>query len=789
MSTVFDVYKNIPGMLVTFKDGGLSSRGSSFTSEEAQTDSMIILGTASDGPIMEPIAVDDSSVKAVFGTGLKSNGIPDGSTLLKAYRQARARGCNDIRLMRVTGSNAKLQLKGQDIVATSEEFKTKDFTTITGNDETTINLQNTNLVKDSVKVYIEDSQLLTGYTVVENDGTVVISSGVGRAGAAVSFEYKYIKDKAITEETHTAITDGSSTITITLDNEVKAGSTMTVQNATKSAEVTSTDYSLGADNKTITFTANVDDADEIKVSYTTQEESAVVTETGDVLTGTTYSLKTSDVSVTFDDDETPAGEIKLIVNGTVSADQSVLSYDAATKTATVNKSDFEIGDVLTLRYNVELVETTTPIITLRSYCGGSVYNEGTVTVEKLVNESGLEVGRKVIISKPNSKKTSIEKDLEYSSLDYPTFGMLVDAINTDSGNGLYQAETEFEDLETAELVEMSSTTFTGGEDGINVTKQEMYEALSGKRDEEGYLIESGAYQILEDYQVDWIVPVGVYADDELLDPNQNFAYQLALLCAVLSYRNKTTLGCIAMSPNKDRTLAGVQAYAKKCANYNNYIYLLDSDNKVYTDADGNAMDLGRYISICVGPEAQYTDSELGSYYGNPAIDYIAYNTMILPESAPTNKTLPKAKSLKYSFSNAQLNAITGNRMVTFRSKNDRNNNKSVVIVDGVTCAAPNSDYTRLTSFKVIRYIVDDIREVADPYIGEPNTVENRNALSAAISKRLSIHKTAGRILDSEFQLIATAEDVLIGEAELELTIVPPQELRRITTVVGLKASL
>lgn len=787
MSTVFDVYKNIPGMLVTFKDGGLSSRGSSFTSEEGQTDSMIILGTASDGPILEPIAVDDDSVKAVFGSGLKANGVPDGSTLLKAYRQARARGCNDIRLMRVTGECAELQLKGKDIVASSTEIKTKEFATIEGNDETSITLQNKNLVKDSVKVYIANSQLLTGYTVVENDGIVVINKGVGKAGAAITFEYKYIKDKAITEEAHTAVTGGTGSITVTLDHAVKTGEAITIQNETKSSAVNTGDYSVGDDNKTITFTANVDDADELKISYVTQEESAVVTETGDIAHASNYTLKTSKLTLTFDD-ETPT-DVKLVVNGAVAVNQSVMTYEAGTKTATVDKADFEIGDVLTIRYTTELVEKTTPTITLRSYCGGSVYNEGTVTVEKIESENGLELGKKIIISKPGSKKTSIESDLEYSTLDYPTFGMLVDAINSDAGNGLYQADTEFEDSASAEIEEMVQTTFKGGEDGINVTKQAMYEALSGTRDSEGYLIKSGAYQILEDYQVDWVVPVGVYADDELVDPSQNFAYQLALLCAVLSYRNKTTLGCIAMSPNKDRTLAGVQAYAKKCTNYNNYLYLVDEKNKVYTDADGNAMDLGRYISICVGPEAQYTDAELGAYYGNPAVDYIAYNTMILPESAPTNKTLPKAKALKYSFSNAQLNAITGNRLVSFRSKSDRNNNKTVVIVDGVTCAAPNSDYTRLTSFKVIRYIVDDIREVADPYIGEPNTVENRNALSAAISKRLSIHKTSGRILDSEFQLIATQEDVLIGEAELELTIVPPQELRRITTVVGLKASL
>ena len=62
-------------------------------------------------------------------------------------------------------------------------------------------------------------------------------------------------------------------------------------------------------------------------------------------------------------------------------------------------------------------------------------------------------------------------------------------------------------------------------------------------------------------------------------------------------------------------------------------------------------------------------------------------------------------------------------------------------------------------------------------------------MSAAISKRLSLLKEKGVILDSSFQLLVTAQDQILGSARLELTIVPPQELRKITTVVGLSATI
>ena len=785
--SVLDVYKNLPGMLVSFKDGGLSARGNTIT-DDAVTDSVLILGTSSDGPIMEPIAVDDDTVN-LFGTGLKSNGVPDGSTLIKAYTQARKRGCNDIRLMRVTGTQAETIIKGKALEATTSETVSEDFVTIQGNDETTIQLANKNLVKDSTKVTISDVQLLTGYTVSENDGTILISSCMGKAGAPVSITYNYYKDKAITAEEQTATENLSSEIVITLNNKAKDGTIQLVNKTQADASIDSANFTVAEDKKTITITSGAAKEDVIEASYTTTEVSAPVTETGDVQTGVPFKLATSKVKTTLSKDAVESS-IKLIINGNFADDQSVMTYNKADNTVEVDKSDFEVGDVLKVGYNYVVTETTTPSIKLYSYCAGSVYNDGTVAIENVYNTDGTSIlGKKVVITKPLNKRSSIEKPLEYTSLDYPTLGMLVDAINTDSNNGIYQADTEYDEIATADLELEDATTFTGGDDGIKVTKQDLYHALSGERDQEGYLTKSGAYQILEDYQVDWIVPTGVYADDKLELENQNFAYQLALLCTVLSYRNKTTLGAISMAPNKDKTLSGVQEYAKKCANFNNYWYLLDENGEVYKDSDGNAMDIGKYITICAGPEAKVTDSTLGTFYGNPAVDYVAYNSILVPESAPTNKKLPNATSLRFSFSNAQLDAITGNRIVTFRYKSNRNNAKSVAIVDCVTCAAPNSDYTRITSFKVVRYVVDDIREVADPYIGEPNTVENRNALSAAISKRLSIHKEAGRILDSEFQLVATAESSLLGEAKLELTIVPPQELRKLTTVVGLKASL
>jgi hypothetical protein len=178
-------------------------------------------------------------------------------------------------------------------------------------------------------------------------------------------------------------------------------------------------------------------------------------------------------------------------------------------------------------------------------------------------------------------------------------------------------------------------------------------------------------------------------------------------------------------------------------------------------------------------------TSLGIYNADAAVSYVGYSTTLNPQQATSNKVIPNGRGLRYRFSNAQLDAIVARRLTVLKLKQDG----SVSVVDDVTCAAPGSDYARRTTGKVVREVVDQIREVCDPFIGEPNTIEQRNAMSAQISKRLGKLKEAGVIQDYDFQVVATMQDQLLGQAKIELTLVPPQELRKITTVVSLKPAL
>ena len=106
------------------------------------------------------------------------------------------------------------------------------------------------------------------------------------------------------------------------------------------------------------------------------------------------------------------------------------------------------------------------------------------------------------------------------------------ALANYSLNNVFEIITDDEDT-TQQISLYSVEHCNGGDDGVVVTNNQMFEALSGKRDAQGYLVEQGAYQILENYNVDYIYPAGVYADSkQTVNPNSSFHYELAFLCSI-----------------------------------------------------------------------------------------------------------------------------------------------------------------------------------------------------------------------------------------------------------------
>ena len=872
---VTNLYPNLPGHLVEFKDGGLQL--TSKTVETSTTKSLLILGTATDGPINEPVKIDATTVSQVFGKEVDAQGYPNGTTITKYARQAFKNGFDDVRCMRITGTQAYTTIDGEQVTGSTEgtpvsvngsgvlNGNDQDVMEIYDNNTSTLVLAPENITDDGVFKDNNDNVLdfsslqknpYAGITIPANKFGTAVSSLTYTSDKGLEFTKtlgEIFKEETITFQASTGVpNDESNPTSYSYTAEFRLGSGEKFFEGYTGTDSILLDILPGTsqftagypfyitDTNDLTFVAVNDDTTGELIGYditlTVAEElqtdidrtikywpytEANITKTL-ALTTNAYTVDcSSDISTlkaskTVVESSVAISSVKITKNDNTIVLNSTNSFATDDVTATIadgvvsieNISGALSGATVEVVITYEVHTTRSFKLKVSSQWGGSLYKDGKVAVTK---EDGY---TQVIFTKPTKKtQTAGVNTFGYSSKYYHTVDDLIFAMNNDINNvNLFTVEIlEGEGSDPLDLLlETEAKELSeGGDDGINPTNDEMFIALSGDRYTEsdvnkvidgitvepwmvGYLKHQGAYQILENYNVDYIYPAGVYADAvQNVNPHSDFQRELALVCAVLTYRTKMTHGFIDVKPNSNTTLIGIDKYVNNLiSNHANLYYMTDSNGEVVYDENENPMDIGWYTSCVVGPEVIMTSDTLGTYYGSPAIAYAALNAVIEPQSAPTNKALRNVRGMKFKLSNKQLDALTANRMVCFKLKNEGSVTASNVpyVVDGVTSGARNCDYTRLSTVKVLTDVVDQIREVADPFIGEQNTVEQRNALSALIAKRLAKLVELGEIQAYEFEVSATIQQQLLGEASIALTIIPALELRRITTVVALRAA-
>lgn len=197
-----------------------------------------------------------------------------------------------------------------------------------------------------------------------------------------------------------------------------------------------------------------------------------------------------------------------------------------------------------------------------------------------------------------------------------------------------------------------------------------------------------------------------------------------------------------------------------------------------------------YVQVVASPELGYQIPNTASlYYMNGVVTYAALVSTLRAESAPTNKVLRGVGGVSYNLSLRQLDRLTGKKFVTFRVKNGQ-----VIVTDGVTTAPDlfvggqrrSSDFTRLSTLRITTAASQLVREICEPFIGEPNRMPQYNALNAAIKGALEAMKQQGAINDYRFTVVARG--VTLNEAMVTLEIIPAFELRKISINVSLRPS-
>jgi hypothetical protein len=195
-----------------------------------------------------------------------------------------------------------------------------------------------------------------------------------------------------------------------------------------------------------------------------------------------------------------------------------------------------------------------------------------------------------------------------------------------------------------------------------------------------------------------------------------------------------------------------------------------------------------YVSVVAMPELGYLlPGKSDIYYTNGVVTYAALVSTLRAESAPTNKRVYGVAGIRYNLSLRQLNSLTGNKFVTFRLKGNQ-----IVVTDGCTTAPDyvlgglkqSSDFARLSTLRITQAATQLIRDLTEPFIGEPNRMPQYNSFNATIKAGLESMKNQGAIMDYRFTVTATGGT--LSEATVTLQLIPAFELKRITVNVALK---
>lgn len=222
----------------------------------------------------------------------------------------------------------------------------------------------------------------------------------------------------------------------------------------------------------------------------------------------------------------------------------------------------------------------------------------------------------------------------------------------------------------------------------------------------------------------------------------------------------------------------------------------DSEGTVAVDSRNVKVDAGAYLSVfstplrSVGTQTSAQALTLGASLANTSRNtsgahaYAGLITSLAPQSSTTNKKMDGVIQLKL-LSAKQANDLTGMRHVTMYSRST-----GLTVASGVTGAHNvskyvRSDYVRLTTVRTVHAAVDLIRSVANKYIGEPNNAPQMNALDAEIDQVLLSMKGSGALNAYTFSISSTPDQRVLGELDINLTLVPAFEITTINLTVSL----
>ena len=188
-------------------------------------------------------------------------------------------------------------------------------------------------------------------------------------------------------------------------------------------------------------------------------------------------------------------------------------------------------------------------------------------------------------------------------------------------------------------------------------------------------------------------------------------------------------------------------------------------------------EVGRHV-VVIATELKPVNYPTTWGYSNGATTLAAAISRMSSFTSPVNKTAYNVSSIRYNPTRSQQLTLS-NLGVNCLALNF---NKVPTFIEGLTLAGSSSDYTRLSTMRIVTEASLLIRQVCQKFIGEPSTMQVRNSMETAITSALRGMQQLGALLDSDFAVSYIPSE---NKAFIDLVITPAFELKNIEVQVAI----
>ena len=204
--------------------------------------------------------------------------------------------------------------------------------------------------------------------------------------------------------------------------------------------------------------------------------------------------------------------------------------------------------------------------------------------------------------------------------------------------------------------------------------------------------------------------------------------------------------------------------------------LISRDASTYA-AGGANESANRYV-VAIASELKPVGYKSDWGFANGATTFAAAISRMASFTSPINKTAYNVASISYNPTRSQQTTLA-DLGVNFIALNF---NRIPTFVEGLTMAASTSDYTRISTFRIVTEAATLVRQVCQKFIGEASTLQTRNSMETAITSALRGMQQMGAVLDSDFTVSYYPAD---NKAFVDLVITPAFELKSIEVQVAI----